>query len=327
MISIIVPIYNMEAYLAQCLDSIKAQTYTRWECLLVDDGSTDLTGEICRRYAAADPRFVYIRKENGGVSSARNAALERVRGEYIGFVDPDDWIAPEMYRTLRDMMDGSGADIVQVGIVKEYTDHSEICPLVKAMTTIDGRTATVETAFDRLPNYIWNRLHRREVISCPFPQGRVFEDYMVYGRWFVNVTKMVISPQPLYHYRMRRGSVTNSNGAREMADWFVACTDRMDSLGDTVDPDDRAAFIYRRAVDAAKAIARYEPDETLRLDLVTAIGERLRGLPEPSLRLLGLRVWIRSRRLRRSPGDFCRKMRSQKMSIRAEQKRQRSLFP
>lgn len=100
LISIIVPVYNVEQYLDDCLISIINQTYKNLEIILIDDGSTDKSGKICDEYAKKDSRIIVIHKENGGVSSARNAGLRIAKGAYIGFVDPDDWIAEDMYEVL-----------------------------------------------------------------------------------------------------------------------------------------------------------------------------------------------------------------------------------
>ncbi len=111
--SIIVPVYNVEAYLRRCLDSIIAQTIPDWECICVDDGSPDGCGAILDEYAARDARFVVIHKENGGVSTARNAGLDVARGEYIGFVDPDDWIESDTYELALKAARENDADLVQ----------------------------------------------------------------------------------------------------------------------------------------------------------------------------------------------------------------------
>ena len=103
LISVIVPVYKVEEYLARCVDSILGQTYRNLEILLVDDGSPDRCGVMCDEYASRDSRIRVIHKENGGLSSARNAAIDVARGEYIGFVDSDDWIEPETYEALLDM--------------------------------------------------------------------------------------------------------------------------------------------------------------------------------------------------------------------------------
>ena len=100
LISVIVPVYNAEKYIEKCVASIRAQTYRNLEIILVDDGSCDRSGELCEAFALEDSRIVVIRKENGGVASARNAGLDAMHGDYVGFVDADDWIDPEMYEVL-----------------------------------------------------------------------------------------------------------------------------------------------------------------------------------------------------------------------------------
>ena len=112
LISVIVPVYNVEKYLGKCVDSILAQTYENLEIILVEDGTRDGCGAICDAYAAKDPRVRVIHKENGGLSSARNAGMDIARGEYFGFVDSDDWIEPETYETLLNLAEKYNADLV-----------------------------------------------------------------------------------------------------------------------------------------------------------------------------------------------------------------------
>lgn len=107
MVSIIVPVYKVEKFLPKCIESVLNQTYTDFELILVDDGSPDKSPEICDKYAELDKRVVVIHQKNAGVSAARNAGLENAKGEYIGFVDPDDWIAPKMYEQMIFAMEGS----------------------------------------------------------------------------------------------------------------------------------------------------------------------------------------------------------------------------
>ena len=110
-ISVIVPIYNVEQYLYQCIDSIIAQTYTNLEIILVDDGSTDSSGEICDKYASVDCRIVVIHKKNGGLSEARNAGINVATGDYIGFVDSDDYIFPDTYRGMIEACENNNCEI------------------------------------------------------------------------------------------------------------------------------------------------------------------------------------------------------------------------
>ena len=120
LISVIVPIYNVENYLRMCLDSIQNQTYKNFECLLINDGSPDNSAEICREYVAKDSRFRYFEKENGGVSSARNYGVELAEGSFITFVDPDDWLEPNYLEILYLKMIEYGADVA-VDTYKKYS--------------------------------------------------------------------------------------------------------------------------------------------------------------------------------------------------------------
>ena len=117
LISVIVPVYNVEQYLPKCIDSILAQTYENLEIILVEDGTKDSSGVICDEYAAKDARIRVIHKENGGLSSARNAGMEIARGEYFGFVDSDDWIEPEMYENLMALAQKYDADVFVKGYI------------------------------------------------------------------------------------------------------------------------------------------------------------------------------------------------------------------
>ena len=115
-ISIIVPVYKVEKYIHKCIDSILAQTFTDFELILVDDGSPDNCGKICDEYAKEDSRIVVIHKDNGGVSDARNIGISRANGEYIGFVDSDDYIDKDMYKNLYESCLNNKADISIIGI-------------------------------------------------------------------------------------------------------------------------------------------------------------------------------------------------------------------
>lgn len=120
-VSIIVPIYNMEKYLGRCIDSILVQTHTNIEVILVDDGSTDSSPQVCDDYAKRDPRIKVIHKSNGGLSSARNAGLDIATGDYIGFVDSDDYISTDMYKVLAERLDNSDCEIANVMyVIKQF---------------------------------------------------------------------------------------------------------------------------------------------------------------------------------------------------------------
>lgn len=126
LISIVVPVYNVEPYLRQCLESISIQNYKNLEIILVDDGSTDRSRDICEEYAGKDKRFYVIHQGNAGVCAARWAGIQKASGTYIGFVDSDDWIAPETYKELHDIANITQADIVMCGIYI-YDDALKTC--------------------------------------------------------------------------------------------------------------------------------------------------------------------------------------------------------
>lgn len=312
-ISIIVPVYNMDMYLRECLDSIKAQTFTNWECILVDDGSSDSSPDICDGYAAADPRFIVIHKENGGLSSARNEALKRAKGELIGFVDADDWIEPEMYARLYELIKNYDADIAQVGYRTEYRGRHSTKHLTHSIQVIDGMTAMREIGFDRLPNYVWNKLHKRQIITCEFPYGRNFEDIFVYGQWLKNIKKMVLDPTPMYHYRMRKGSIIHADAAKNRFDYFLSCIDRMkmitDSLNGEKDIERENAYINKSAVNAAKIISRSEKNKILRDGAIARISQEAKSYPIPSAKFLGIKLWWRAKILQWNPKFFSGLMR------------------
>src|SRR5690554_2626737 len=125
LLSIIVPVYNMEQYIEKCIMSIFLQTYKNIEIILIDDGSTDNSGNLCDKYSVIDPRVKVIHKENGGLSSARNAGLEVAMGEYIGFVDPDDWIEPTMYETMYSNIKKNKSEICICNYIIDNSKYSK----------------------------------------------------------------------------------------------------------------------------------------------------------------------------------------------------------
>ena len=152
-ISIIVPVYKVEKYLCRCLDSIVAQTFTDWECILIDDGSPDNSGKICDEYAEKDGRFRVIHQENAGVSAARNAGLDAARGEWIGFVDSDDWVESNMYEYLYNNALETKSDVVICGFVGQHKKRiKKICGTEEATKLLFDRKGFGGYSFLRLVN-------------------------------------------------------------------------------------------------------------------------------------------------------------------------------
>ncbi len=217
-ISIIVPIYNVEKYLRKCIDSILAQTFNDFELILVDDGSPDNCGKICDEYAQKDSRIVVVHKENGGVSTARNAGLTAAKGDYIGWVDGDDFIHPEMYEILFEVMSKESADIVQCSKsdFKEDDPVNLNAKLEYNITHISHKEIySAATEVNPIYNFnVWSKLFRRELFDgLQFPEGYIFEDGYLYLDLASRAESIVLIDCPLYFYLVRSGSITH-NGMR-----------------------------------------------------------------------------------------------------------------
>lgn len=209
LISVIVPVYKVEAYLDHCIQSLVSQTYSNLEILLVDDGSPDRSGAICDEWAARDKRIKVIHKENGGAGKARNVALDQAKGELIGFVDSDDYISPRMYEYLYGLMQG-GIDIAEcVGIPTEGDD----CPLdeelEQELTEATASQAMYLNIQEKLfTQVIWNKLYRRQVIEdIRFPEGNLIDDEFFTYRTIGKARKLVHSSRCMYAYRQQASSV------------------------------------------------------------------------------------------------------------------------
>lgn len=167
LLSIIVPVYNVEDYLSRCLDSLLAQRFSAWEAIVVNDGSTDKSGEILDAYAARDGRIRAVHKSNGGVSSARNRGLALAQGKYVGFVDGDDFIAPDMYEKLLAQAESGGFDMVQCDYLY-YFENGTAAPEHAARTEAcwHGRREIALAALNgEIDNSVWAKLFRRKLIG------------------------------------------------------------------------------------------------------------------------------------------------------------------
>ena len=180
-LSIIVPVYKVEKQLEQCIRSILNQSFTNFELILVDDGSPDKCGEICDEYEKKDKRIKVIHKKNGGLSDARNAGLDIAKGKYIGFVDSDDIIHPEMYERMYNFINKYNVDIVQCKF-KKFKSIEDINKLSNINNTNIEYYTSKEAIMDMIDNNkinvnTWNKLYKRELFENErFPKGKIHED-------------------------------------------------------------------------------------------------------------------------------------------------------
>ena len=213
LLSIIVPVYKVENYLPKCMDSILAQTFTDFELILVDDGSPDNCPALCDAAAEKDARIRVIHQKNGGLSAARNAGLDAARGVWIGFVDSDDYIAPEMYEALYQAVQSTGADLA----LCDYAEVDETGAPCQSMHIRLGKKdftgrELLKNATDSTIQPAWNKLYRRDVFAqLRYPEGKLNEDLFLIPEICLNTQKAVVVPKALYYYVQRGGSIMSGN--------------------------------------------------------------------------------------------------------------------
>ncbi len=212
-VSVIVPVYKVEPYLDRCVQSIVGQTYKNLEIILVDDGSTDNCPAMCDAWAAKDSRVRVIHKENGGLSSARNAGLEMATGAFLQFTDSDDWLEPEMIAYLVDLAERSEADVVRCGYFESYERDEPDCPVGESRCVHpDAADQIIDLMNDGyLSGVVWNKLYRRTVVGNVRydPADGCSEDILYNFRVLSKTQKVVYGDKPLYHYAVRMDSITN----------------------------------------------------------------------------------------------------------------------
>lgn len=223
-ISVVIPVYNVMEYVGQCIESVCKQTYKNLEIIIVDDGSTDGSGEVCQEYAKKDSRIKLIRQKNSGVVSARNAGINLATGTYIGFVDADDWIDEQMYESLVEASDNY--DLITSGYFKNYSNaRDEICCFdiipkgiykgKEEMETIWGNMIYWENSFMRgFTVGICNKLFKLSIVKSFFSnistKLQSGEDLVFLYYYILKCNSIKITHQVHYHYRMRQGSATHS---------------------------------------------------------------------------------------------------------------------
>lgn len=220
LVSLIVPVYNVALYLENCLDSIKAQTYREFEVLLVNDGSTDTSPDICRAYTRSDNRFRLIDKPNSGVSDSRNQALAQAGGKYLQFLDADDWLTPDAIETLVHTAESTGADLVLshfyrvAGVRMVQRGH-----IKKEMVLT--RQEFAEEMMKAPANYyygvLWNKLYRRSIVEahrlrCPVDVSWC-EDFLFNLNYIEYIRLVATVPKPIYYYRKREDSLVNAQAS------------------------------------------------------------------------------------------------------------------
>ena len=244
MISVIVPVYNVKPYLRKCLDSIINQTYKDMEILIVDDGSTDGSGDICDEYKT-DKRVRVFHIENKGLSGARNVGLDNAKGDWIAFVDSDDWIEPEMYELLLKGAEETGADIVECGIFMEFKARTIQYPAIQ--TTVCETEAIEALIGSKIKNQVWNKIWKAECFAdIRFPEGHNSEDISTVYKIVQKASVTGIKGE-YYHWRQRASSITHRYNQKNLEDGWIAYKKRYDDLHDCVSSEAEAMLLRQCA--------------------------------------------------------------------------------
>lgn len=231
MVSVIVPIYNVEKYLKNCIECLIQQSYEELEILLIDDGSTDTSGQIADQYAMKDPRIHVIHQKNGGLSAARNKGLDVAKGEYICFVDSDDTVHHDFIKTLFGLCEEKHCEIAQCGFLRT----SEIRNEDKMIDCMDACIYTNIEMLDKIYSALsvetivaWNKLYHREVFNgVKFPEGMLHEDEATTFRLIYNASHVVRISQPLYYYYQNDLGIMRKNYSLKRLDILKALEMRM----------------------------------------------------------------------------------------------------
>lgn len=260
LISVVIPVYNIENYLERCLKSVTEQTYQKLQIILVDDGSTDNSLQLCNQWQEKDGRIEVYHKQNGGVSSARNLGIGKAIGEWIIFVDGDDWLEPDMLWKMYKSVVETESDVAICSFVLEYGSSKEINSVFKSegfSGIITGQSAVESLINRRLPynvtNSPCNKLFRRKMIRenhISFPVNRVMAEDMLFAvKALLEVRRCVLLPDALYHYDLSREGSACSN------------RDSLKSVRDDIELKIvRTKFLYQRG---QKYLGEWSQDELI----------------------------------------------------------------
>ena len=230
-VSVIVPVYQVKDYIAQCIESVLAQTFTDWELILADDGSTDGSGEICDRYAAVDDRIAVLHSKNRGAATARNAGLARATGRYITFLDGDDYWAPHTVERLLCRIRETDCDVAACDFLNLLPQEKDNFTLALSAQTVTGREVIEHLKNERnhgMWTIVWNKIYKRALLEgVRFPDGRFFEDEFFSNRLYPKCNRIEVIPEVLCYHRVLASSTMNTQNTQNYLDLVDAFAERL----------------------------------------------------------------------------------------------------
>lgn len=232
MVSIIVPVYNVEQYLPECLSSILCQTYKDIEIILVNDGSTDRSGELCRVTAESDSRVILIEQKNAGLSAARNAGLDRVSGEYIMFVDSDDYISPYMVETMLKTIEDADMAMCRVCVTDGERKFENSIDFGHGSWSMKTFWKMYYGDFHRESVVVWNKLYKAEMFkNYRFPVGKIYEDEFMVSHLMQGNRTINMCDDILYYYRQRPDSIMSKSRTLDFPEALMVRTHIFEETG------------------------------------------------------------------------------------------------
>lgn len=301
LISIIIPIYNIEKYLPRCFDSILAQTYQKFEVVAVDDGSTDNSFQVCLDYAKRDSRIIPVHQENGGASKARNTGITKSTGDYIAFVDGDDFLHSDylLYlldsiRTNNTMISMCGLECVDaIGDMVESHFSNNSVP-----EKICGRDAVCQIGRNVTFGVVWNKLYKREIFDeIRFTEGMTYEDEMILHHIYGKVDEISCVRKNLYYYVQRPGSKMKESYSPAKMDIIIAYMDRIQFLVEYQYSDEEVLRVNNKLVEFFRTAAVKGRESKLGRDKFKRLCQEYRCIVYPKLpeycRTISMRLFIK----------------------------------
>lgn len=311
MISIIVPVYGVENYLRRCLDSLRVQTCADFEAILVDDGSPDASGAICDSYATMDHRFRVIHRENGGLSAARNTGLADATGEWILFLDSDDWLHPRALELLLSAACTQDTDMAMCDFAAaaQWSEPADVgTPAVSVMSGRDALLSLYRQGGGRFV-VAWGKLWKRERLAdLRFPEGRIHEDEATTYRLLYPLERLAMVEVPLWFYYQNPDSITRASYSRKRLDGLTAVEEQLDFYLAQADEALTAQTLrgyLQKAIENADAIRSVLQDG--------ALAESVTRRVESFCRDRGLRITCSERLLLAGDTASKRKLRTAKL--------------
>ena len=233
LISVIIPVYNVSKYLVECLDSVINQTYKNLEIILIDDGSTDGSGEICDKYAKIDNRIIVIHQKNSGAGAAKNAGLKIATGDILAFVDSDDYLEKDAYEYMTNIMNEEHADIVHCSFRNIFINKKEDKIFINETMKYNSESYLELFLTDWTCGLLWNKLYRKKLFDdIFFKENRIIDDEFFTYQGVMNASKIIYTTKIIYNYRQRKSSVmlSDKNKSRIINDKLDYITERKDKI-------------------------------------------------------------------------------------------------